>query len=181
MLCGVLSDMETERLIIRYFKPDDWLGLFEYLSQESVVKFEPYEVFTEEASRQEAVRRSADTHFRAVCLKDNGKLIGNIYLAKQDFDTWELGYVFNERYQGRGYASEAARAVVDDAIKQRNARRIIAMCSPLNKPSWKLLERLGMRREGHLLKNIFFKRDDDGCPIWLDTYVYALLADEWPK
>ena len=62
--------METERLMIRRFEPDDWQDLYEYLSQEEVVKYEPYEVFTEEASKQEAVRRSGDDNFRAVCLKD---------------------------------------------------------------------------------------------------------------
>ena len=72
--------METERLMIRRFNSDDWQDLFEYLSQKEVVKFEPYEVFTEELSRQEAAKRSDDNNFWAICLKDCGKLIGNIYL-----------------------------------------------------------------------------------------------------
>ncbi|MDR0294209.1 MAG: GNAT family N-acetyltransferase [Oscillospiraceae bacterium] len=171
--------METKRLLIRKFAPDDWRDLHEYLSQESVVKYEPYEVFTEEASKREAVRRSEDNDFYAVCLKDRGKLIGNIYLSKQEFDTWELGYVFNADYQGYGYATEAARAVIDNAIENHSARRIIAMCNPLNEPSWRLLERLGMRREGHLLQNLYFKKDNAGYPIWQDTYAYGLLASEW--
>ena len=53
------------------------------------------------------------------------------------------------------------------------------MCNPLNKPSWKLLERLGFRREGHLIKNIYFKKDSLGDPIWSDTYEYGILAEEW--
>ena len=171
--------MKTKRLIIRRFTPEDWQDLFEYLSQETVVKYEPYEVFTEEASKQEAVRRSEDNAFWAVCLEDSGKLIGNIYLSKLKFDTWELGYVFNAKYQGMGYATEAARAVVDDAIRSHNARRIIAMCNSQNEPSWRLLERLGMRREGHLLQDSYFKRDSAGCPIWHDTYEYGILATEW--
>jgi RimJ/RimL family protein N-acetyltransferase len=92
--------MPTKRLLIRRFTPDDWEDLFEYLSQESVVKFEPYEVFTEEGSKLEATKRSKDNNFWAVCLKNTGKLIGNIYLAKRDYETWELGYVFNANYQG---------------------------------------------------------------------------------
>jgi RimJ/RimL family protein N-acetyltransferase len=171
--------MPTERLLIRKFTPDDWEDLFEYLSQESVVKFEPYEVFTEEGCKLEATKRSKDNNFWAVCLKNTSKLIGNIYLAKRDYETWELGYVFNANYQGKGYATEAAYALIDDAFKNHSARRVIAMCNPLNKPSWKLLERLGMRREGHLRQNIFFKKDANGCPIWLDTYEYAFLNTEW--
>lgn len=171
--------METERLLIRGFTPDDWQDLYEYLSQKVVVKYEPYETFTEDASKQEAARRSEDNNFWAVCLKDCRKLIGNIYLSKQEFDTWELGYVFNADYQGKGYATEATQAVVNDVFKNHNARRAIAMCNPLNEPSWKLLERLGMRREGHLHENIYFKKDSTGCPIWQDTYEYGILIEEW--
>jgi len=171
--------METERLLIRRFTPDDWPGLHAYLSQESVVKYEPYGVFTEEASKREAARRSEDHSFWAVCLKDGGKLIDNIYLGKQAFDTWELGYVFNADYQGRGHATEAARALLSDAFAHHGARRAIAMCNPLNEPSWRLLERLGFRREGHLIQNIYFKKDSAGNPIWADTYEYGLLACEW--
>lgn len=171
--------MQTKRLTIRRFHPDDWRDLHEYLSQPVVVQFEPYDVFTEDQSRQEAARRAADDSFWAVCLKNTGKLIGNIYLAKQDFDTWELGYVFNAGYQGKGYATEAARALIDDAFKNQGAHRVIAMCNRLNTRSWKLLERLGFRREGHLKQNIFFKRDDDGNPLWSDTYEYAILRTEW--
>jgi RimJ/RimL family protein N-acetyltransferase len=71
--------------------------------------------------------------------------------------------------------------LIGDAFQNKNARRVIAMCNPLNAPSWKLLERLGMRREGHLRKNIYFKKDQAGNPIWLDSYEYAVLAEEWGK
>ena len=171
--------METERLIIRRFRPDDWEDLHEYLSQEEVVKFEPYDVFTEEASQQEAIDRSGNDDFWAVCLKDTNKLIGNIYFAKQDFDTWELGYVFNLRYQGKGYATEASRALVNDAFMNKKAHRVIARCNVLNTASWKLLERLGMRREGHLIQNVWFKRDRNGQPIWADSFEYGILKAEW--
>lgn len=53
------------------------------------------------------------------------------------------------------------------------------MCNPLNKPSWKLLERLGFRREGHLRQNIFFKRDNKGQPVWQDTFEYAIITDDY--
>lgn len=171
--------METQRLLLRKFDTDDWSDLYEYLSDKEVVKYEPYGILTEEACKQEAVRRSSDDAFWAVCLKDIGKLIGNVYLSRLDFDTWELGYVFNAKFQGKGYATEAAKTLTDNAFKERNARRVIAMCNPLNAPSWKLLERLGLRREGHLIKNIYFKKDDKDNPIWADTYEYGILASEW--
>jgi len=171
--------LKTERLIIRPFTPGDWRDLHAYLSREDVVKYEPYGVFSEEASKAEARRRSEDKHFHAVCLKDGGKLIGNVYLAEQDFGTWELGFVFNADYHGKGYATEAAAAVIDNAVKN-GARRITAQCNPLNEPSRRLLERLGMVREGCLRQNIYFKTDTAGRPVWQDTYIYGILAGEWP-
>ena len=110
--------IETQRLLIRPFDSADWEDLHEYLSDGQVVRFEPYGVFTADESRQEAVRRSNDPAFWAVCLKDGGKLIGNLYLAGQSFDTWELGYVFNARYQGKGYATEAAEALLERGAKE---------------------------------------------------------------
>ncbi|SHO51738.1 GNAT family N-acetyltransferase [Anaerocolumna xylanovorans] len=168
----------TDRLIIRRFTPDDWKDLYEYLSNEKVVFYEPYDVFSEDACKKEAIERAKDEAFWAVCLKNN-KVIGNLYLAKQDFDTWELGYVFNEKYHNKGYATESGKAIIDFAFNELKARRIVAMCNPLNSSSWKLLERLNMRREGHLLQNIYFKKDENNRPIWVDTYEYAILFDEW--
>jgi ribosomal-protein-alanine N-acetyltransferase len=125
------------------------------------------------------MRSLQKTDVKGKRLKGNKKLIGNIYLSKQDFDTWELGYVFNSSYQGNGYAIESARAVVNYVIKQFNAWRIIAMCNPDNKKSWRLLERVNMRREGYLKQNIYFRTDDNDRPIWQDTYEYGILSSEW--
>ena len=171
--------LETKRLIIRGFKSEDWEDLYEYLSDPDVVRFEPYEVFNKEQAKEEAANRSKNESFFAVCLKASGKLIGNIYIQQGEFDTWELGYVFNSKYQGCGYATEAAKAIVTIAFKEWGARRIVAMCNPLNIPSWRLPERLGMRREGTLIKNVYFKFDNDGEPIWSDTYEYGLLKEEF--
>lgn len=176
-----MENIVSDRLIIRKFNEDDWQDLYEYLCDEEVVKFEPYHIYSENEAKEEAINRANNESFYAVCLKESGKLIGNLYLAKGDFDTWELGYVFNRKYQGKGYATEGARRLLDYAFSNLGSRRIVAMCSPENTPSWKLLERLKMRREGLLLQNIYFKVDSDGQPIWLDTYEYAILKSEWNK
>ncbi|MHB1154439.1 MAG: GNAT family N-acetyltransferase [Eubacteriales bacterium] len=169
--------IKTEHLILRRFCREDWHDLYEYLSNEKVVYFEPYDVFSEDACKEEAVNRANNEAFWAVCLKN--KVIGNLYLGKHNYHTFELGYVFNERYHHNGYAAESAKALIDYAFTELGARRIIAMCSPLNSSSWKLLERLHMRREGHLLQNIYFKKDENNQPVWLDTYEYAILRNEW--
>lgn len=174
-----MEEIKSERLIIRRFKETDWKDLYEYLSDEEVVKFEPYDVFSEEKCKEEAVYRSNNEAFLAVSLKDNDKVIGNIYFEKQDFDTYEIGYVFNLNYQKKGYATESAKAIINYTFKNYSARRIMAMCNPKNENSWKLLERLNMRREGHLKENIFFFKDENGNPIWQDTYEYGILENEW--
>lgn len=170
--------IETERLYIRNFEETDSKDLYDYLSKEDVIKYEPYGAYSYEEAVLEAKRRAEDKEFYAVVLK-NGKVIGNLYLAKNDFDTWELGYVFNSDFWGNGYAYESARALIRQAFENQGARRIIAMCNPLNEHSWKLLEHLGFRREGTLLKNVYFFKDKIDNPIWQDTYEYAMLKDEW--
>jgi RimJ/RimL family protein N-acetyltransferase len=176
--------IETDRLVIRRFSSSDWKDIYEYLSQEQVVKYEPYGVLTDFECKKEAAIRSRNEAFLAVCLKDSGKLIGNLYFSEQEpknFATRELGYVFNPLYYGKGYATESSRAIIDYGFNTLMVRRVVAMCNPENISSWKLLERLKMRREGHLLKNIYFKVDENGEPIWIDTYEYGILADEWSK
>lgn len=174
-----MKEIDTKRLIIRRFRPEDWQDLYEYLSDEEVVRYEPYGVHTRDQARETAIKRTGNDSFYAVCLKESGKLIGNLYLGKEHFDTWELGYVFNRSYQGQGFAYESGKALLDYAFDYFGARRIVAMCNPQNHRSWKLLERLSMRREGLLVQNIYFKKNEDGEPIWLNTYEYAILKDEW--
>ena len=84
--------LETERLFIRYFSEEDKGDLYDYLSREEVVKYEPYTLYSRQAAAEEAARRAEDPDFFAVALK-SGKVIGNLYLSKGDYDTWELGYV----------------------------------------------------------------------------------------
>jgi RimJ/RimL family protein N-acetyltransferase len=176
---GVILMLVTQRLTIRRFTPQDGPDLYEYLSDPQVVRYEPYDVFSMEASQKEAESRAYDDAFWAVCLNDSKKLIGNIYLNKLEFDTWELGYVFNAAYQGKGYAFESAGALIQYIISEQNARRIVAYCNPENEKSWRLMERLGMRREGHLIQSVYHKKDENGNPVWHDTYEYAVLKPEW--
>lgn len=175
----MINKIETERLIIRNFKVEDGEELHQYLSDPEVVLYEPYNCYTLEEAKKEAALRAANNCFYAVTIKESGKLIGNLFLSKKDFDTWELGYVFNKNFQRMNYAYESVHALLNFAFDNYGVRRVIAMCNPLNDRSWHLLERLGMRREGHFKKNIYFKYDNDGNPIWNDTYIYGILKNEF--
>lgn len=137
-------------------------GCSTFLGVLFLCEIKPHDIFSQEQSRQEAIKRSSDENFWAVYLIDTNKLIGNIYLVMQEFCTWELGYVFNEKYQKLGYATEATEAMISYVVENKNVHRFIAMCNPENSASWKLLERLGFRREGLLVKNIYFQCDAIG-------------------
>ena len=85
-------------------------------------------------------------------LTELGKVIGNIYCGNRDFAAKEVGYIVNKRYQRKGYAAEAFTAVIAQAFRE-GAHRIYAECAPRNIPSWKLLEKVGLRRETHFRQN----------------------------
>lgn len=174
--------LETNRLILRRFRAGDWQDLFAYLSKEEVVRYEPYPVFSEDACRQEAIDRSKNDAFWAVCRRDDDKVIGNIYFEQKEpaeFLTWEIGYVFHSDYYGQGYATEAAQRILQYAFDELHAHRVVAECNTENTASWKLLERLSMRREATFEKVAFFKRNDTGEPIWFDAFAYAIRDEEY--
>jgi len=173
--------IETDRLIVREFKDTDYIDLHEYLSDPSVYIFEPGNPINLNEAKELCAQRSKGNEFYAVVLKKNGKMIGHVYLSQlnpKEKMTWELGYIFNPKYHKKGFASEASRALVEYAFKNFKTHRIMARCNPENPASWKLLERIGFRREGHFKKFDSFRKDENGNPIWHDAYEYALIEDE---
>lgn len=164
----------TERLILRRFRESDLADLHEYISDPEVVVFEPYKPMTMEEVKDNLTWRISTDEMIAVELKGTGKLIGNVYLGKRDFEALEIGFVFNRSYQHQGYALESCEKLIELAFAA-GIHRIYAECDPENQASWGLLERLGFAREAYLRKNVYFWKDTDGNPIWKDTYIYALL------
>jgi len=172
----------TQRLYLRPFLDSDGDALYQYLSMEEVVKYEPYPVFSKANAILEAKKRSTDKAYFAVCLQSTNQLIGNIYFAldgPEYLKTYTLGYVFHPQYQGKGYATEAAKAVLEYGFQTLRLHRIVAYCHQENVRSWKLLERLNMRREATMKANIYFKLDQNQQPLWIDSYQYAILDYEY--
>ena len=163
---------EPARLRLLRYRESDLMDLYEYLSDPKVVEHEPYLPMTLEEVRENLTWRISTDEMIAVEEKATGKMIGNVYLGKREFDALELGYVFNANYWGRGYARESCEALINLAFRN-GIHRIFAECDPNNLNSWKLLERLGFEREGHLKQNVWFWKDEAGKPIWKDTYLYA--------
>ncbi|UPL10876.1 GNAT family N-acetyltransferase [Microbacterium sufflavum] len=87
----------------------------------------------------------------------------------------ELGWVLDPASTGRGYATEAVRAAIEVCFGPLGLRRVHAGCFADNEPSWRLMERLGMRREEHSRKTALHRSGE-----WLDGMNYGLLAEEWP-
>ena len=168
--------IETERLILRSFEESDYDDLYEFLSQLEHDEFEGYPGITYENGKEHLAYRVGSDEFLAMELKETGKVIGNIYCGKRDFDAREVGYIVNKQYQRLGYATEALSAVIKECFRQ-GTHRIYATCDPRNTCSWKLLEKTGRQREALFHKNVYFCKDADGKPVWKDTYVYALLNE----
>jgi len=171
----------TTRLLIRRFRPEDGPALHAYLSDPSIYRYEPGEPITLEEAREMAFDRSLGSDFWAVALKDTDQLVGHLYFAQtmpKELLTWELGYIFNPAFQGQGFATEASTALIRFGFEHWDIHRVVAHCNPENIASWRVMEKIGMQCEGYFRKNIFFQRDADGNPIWLDTYEYAILVDD---
>ena len=175
-----MTMMKTGRLILRPFRETGYDDLYEFLSQLEHDEFEGYPGITYENGREHLKYRMDSQEFYAIELAGSGKVIGNIYCGSRDFCAKEVGYIINRDYQRKGYASEALYAVIGQAF-QEGAHRVFAECDPRNVRSWKLLEKVGMKREAHFRQNVFFHKDSSGAPIWKDTFVYAILAEDRPS
>lgn len=167
-----MEQIITKRLILRGFQEADYDDLYEFLSQLRDNEFEGYPGITYENGREHLEYRIGSEEFLAIVLKENGKVIGNIYCGNREFDSREVGYIINEAYQRKGYASEALTAAMEQFFRG-GVHRVYAECDPRNECSWRLLEKVGLEREAHFKKNVYFHKDADGNPIWKDTYVYA--------
>jgi ribosomal-protein-alanine N-acetyltransferase len=172
--------IETKRLLIRRFSPEDYRDLFEYLSEPDVYAYEPGKPVSLDEAKAMSLERSRGTDFLAVELKQSRKMIGHLYFKQAEpmqLLTWELGYIFNPKYHRNGYGSEAAAALTAYGFEKGNIHRIMARCDPRNAASWKLLEKVGFKREGSFRKYGFVHTDEHGSPIWTDAYEYSLLRE----
>ncbi|VXC44351.1 GCN5 family acetyltransferase (fragment) [Aeromicrobium sp. 9AM] len=122
----------------------------------------------------------------AVIVEHEGRLIGDLMVKVQDAYAQrevaegakgteaEIGWVVDPAHHGQGFATEAIEALFRICFDGLGLRRVIAICFTANEPSWRLMERLGMRREAHHVKDSLHREHG-----WQDGYVYALLAEEW--
>jgi RimJ/RimL family protein N-acetyltransferase len=174
----------TQRLVLRSFRPGDEDDTFAYRSIPEVTRYIPGDPKTREdvadlvAERATAGRIDEKSPFLTLAVELEGRVIGDVLVHFDGLDgadgtQAEIGWVFAPDVAGQGYATEAARALVDLAFGELGVRRVWAQLEPENTRSARVCERLGMRREALFVQGSWFKGR------WSDLAIYALLADEW--
>jgi RimJ/RimL family protein N-acetyltransferase len=176
------SQIESERLRIRRFEDSDLAPFMAYRNDPEVARYQSWDscderearVFIREVKSARAGVPGEWFQF-AIELKETGELIGDCALRVDEHEPYraEVGFTLAREHQGKGFASEAVSLVLDYAFGTLGLHRVVAIADCRNASSVALLERLGMRREGHFIENIWFKGG------WADEYLYAVLKDEW--
>ena len=174
---------ESERIIARPFELGDESDLFEYQSDERVVRYIPWPNRTRVQVHEALLKSMGATKFSenedhldfVWQLKESGKVIGqsNIGLVAKEHQHGEIGWVLNPAYSGQGYATEVTRALISYAFTTFELHRISAYIDQRNGASIKVAERLGMRLEASYKENELFKGE------WVSGNLYAILNSEW--
>jgi RimJ/RimL family protein N-acetyltransferase len=176
--------LESERLILRRFADADLAFFLAYLNDPLVARYQTWESYTEQRAiavieeQKSLVPGIPGRAFTwALELKETGALVGHVVLTVEEKDhrQAEIGFTFAREYHGKGLAREASERVLDYAFRELKLHRVFAVTDCENSASVALLGRLGMRREGHFIQNIWFKGK------WGDEYLYAILREEWAR
>lgn len=176
------NGIQTPRLLIRRFEESDLEDYLAYQTHPVVQEYMPSEPMDEEdalkflSSQFDAGENEKGRyHAFAVYHCGDNRLIGDVgfYLEPGPEDKGDLGFQFHPDYHGKGYATEAIEGLLKYAFSSLTLQRITSHCDARNFASVRLLERLGMRREGH------FKQSRMTKGVFHDEYAYALLREEW--
>jgi RimJ/RimL family protein N-acetyltransferase len=176
---------ETERLLLRPLTTDDVDALLAYRGRPDVCRYVPFEPMDARAIAERLAGPWSRTVLTdegqsltlGVVRAETGELIGDVVLFWHSrlHQSGEIGYVFNPEYAGRGYATEAARAMLRLGFEELKLHRIVARLDERNEASAQVARRLGMRLEARLVHNEIFKGE------WSTELQFALLADEWDR
>lgn len=173
--------LETERLIIRDMLQSDWEHVHSYSSLPEVAKYASWGPNTEEDTHQyihhvltQQQQSPRNAYELAVCIKDQDLMIGSVAIFIEKTNA-ELGYVLHPEHHGKGYATEAAMALLDYGFNTLGVHRVFATCRPANRASEQVMKRIGMQREGLLREHWHFKG------AYHDSLLYSILASEYGR
>ena len=173
--------IETERLLLRAHRRSDLDDLVRFHGDPEVVRYVPWPVrdraATEETLQVKITQTELVAHGQwlvlAVELRSTGTVIGEVLLKWASDRQGEVGFAFGRAHHGRGFAAEAATAMLRLGFDDLGFHRITAVCVDDNVASARLLARLGMRQEARLVDNVLFKG------AWATQLVFAMLEEEW--
>ena len=175
------SLVSSARLDLREFTEDDWQAVHSYATDVEVTRFMEWGPNTEQDTR-DFIQRAIDNrdsqprmHYElAICLRDTDQLVGGCAIAVSDPENrrgW-IGYCLNRSFWNQGFATEAARSLVEFGFADLNLHRIVATCDAENTASSCVLEKIGMKGEGLLREEKWLKGR------WRDSLIYAALEGE---
>jgi RimJ/RimL family protein N-acetyltransferase len=177
--------IQTERLLLRPFEEGDLRALHEMQSDAEVVRYLYHDRRSLDEVRISLARKVAsiavtgegDGVSAAVILRDTGELVADISLwcLSEGHKQAELGFVVHPAHQRKGYATEASRPMLDFAFDTMGMHRVVGRTEARNIASARVFEKLGLRREAHLVENEWVKGE------WQSELVFAVLADEWAR
>jgi RimJ/RimL family protein N-acetyltransferase len=175
--------VETVRLLLRPFVAEDFDFVFDIQSRPEVARYLYWEARTEaevRASMEKKIASSAihtegDPLFLAVELKATNQLVADVVLqwVSEEHRLGEIGFIVHPDHQGQGYATESSQVLLEHAFEDLALHRVVGRVEPRNVASARVLEKLGMRREAHLVENEFVKGE------WQSELIYAILDREW--
>lgn len=178
-----LVQLQTERLLLREWAPSDVPMIYEMLADQRV---EPFHTFPSpvplEAIENTLAETFADqakerrTHYGwSILSKSDGSFVGEIGLegTAKRFRSAEIFYTIHPDYWGRGIATEAAKAVTKFVFEKLRFHRLEAGVDTLNPGSIKVLEKIGMKKEGRRRKILPMAEG------WRDNYLYAMLEEDY--
>jgi RimJ/RimL family protein N-acetyltransferase len=179
MVAGVSAEprlpIETARLRLRRLVPGDLSALHALHSREDVTRWlywGPRDEDEVRASLEGHIARASDEGV-VLAIDLDGELIGTANVAVGEHGQGEVGFMLHPDHHGHGYATEAAAAILELAFGTYGLHRVFGRVEPRNTASVRVLERLGMRKEAHLVENEWVKGE------WQSEAVYAILAREW--
>lgn len=174
----------TERLALRPIVEADFEAMTVYRGDPEVCRFLPFTPQTVDDIRQRMGHMLGSTSLDGenggvpvgIFRRDDDALIGDLVLFHLDRTNGnvEIGWVIRPDASGRGYATEAVRALIDAAFRLFGVRRVVARIDAENHASARLAERVGMRLEARLVENEWYNGR------WGDELDYAILSREWP-
>lgn len=171
--------IKTSRLRIKILNMNDKETFFQYRSLPEIFQFQSwkprsiYEVEEFILKNISTTPNKVGTWLQlAICL-ENGQMIGDIGVHFFDEYQIEIGYTLSPEYQGMGYALEAVEGIINYIFNTLRKHRITASVDPNNHASIKLLEKIGFRKEGHLIKSLYMDNQ------WYDDCIYSILEEEW--